>query len=311
MKRKLEAVDLMVAIGAFATILGGYFLFMASNGTEWNMTSQQPAVEASTDVMASMQWVQPALGHTIVDKAVLEYRAQRDIFDAASLLNRATMADAALASRPSTAERVEARNVALQREHHARGQFVLGNAIVNFTRQGVRTGMLPSMNGSHATTRFLARVHPTSMSGGFPSAFGGEFITEAQQDAQLKGTLQERIGSALVQLAKAQYEVTATRASLQHQMAALVTAAAQTEARADLFARLAEAEQAIQPKTSASASTQVAEATSWPDVSAGYLTAGFALLIALFISGLSFPTTSATREAAASEAARDTYRKSA
>lgn len=311
MKRKLEAVDLMVAIGAFATVLGGYFLFTASNGVEWGMKSQQPPVAAPTDIMASMQWVQPALGHTIVDMAVLENEADGNIFEAAGLLNRATMADTSLANSPSPAERVRARNETVQSEHHARGQFVLGNAIVNFTRQGVRAGMLPSLNGSHATTRFLARVSPTSTGEWVPSTFGGEFVTTAQQDAQLKGRLQERIGSAVVQLAKAQHEITASRASLQNQLAALVTAAVQTEARADLFARLAEAEQAIQPKPTTSVSTQVAEAATWPDISVGYLTAGFALLIALFISGLSFPMAPATREAAVSETARDTYRKSA
>ena len=68
MERRIEAVDMMAAVGVFATIVGGAFLFMATDA-EWTSklsdttTEQMASFGGST---TAMQWVQPALGEALV-----------------------------------------------------------------------------------------------------------------------------------------------------------------------------------------------------------------------------------------------------
>ena len=58
MKRSFEAVDIMVAVGFCATILGGFLLFVASTG----IVGMPPGeATSSTQSFSEMGLVEPAL----------------------------------------------------------------------------------------------------------------------------------------------------------------------------------------------------------------------------------------------------------
>ena len=100
MKRNLEPVDLMVAVGVFATLLGGALLFMATDGPIQTATPEGAPVNRSPDIMVAMQWVQPALGQGIVDDYLLRSKASEEMAGAAMTLNRSVMSVSRLPAFP-------------------------------------------------------------------------------------------------------------------------------------------------------------------------------------------------------------------
>ena len=90
-----------------------------------------------------MIWLQPAIGQAIVDQALLERHTNRSIAESASEWNRATMAVQDLQSRPGGPYGYVIRTAIVgPAMHSARVQEVMGRSIVNFTRRGVRSGVL-------------------------------------------------------------------------------------------------------------------------------------------------------------------------
>ena len=143
MRRNLEPVDLMVAVGAFATLLGGALLFMAVSGP-FEATSQETVSVARTHgIMDAMQWIQPALGQGIVDDYLLRTKASEEMARAAMALNQSVMTASQLPASPfGSREQAVAWAASMESDHDARVQFVLGRLIANYTARGVRTGIL-------------------------------------------------------------------------------------------------------------------------------------------------------------------------
>lgn len=135
----------------------------------------------------------------------------------------------------------------MQSNHAARVQYVMGRAIVNWTQRGVKSGLMPlSDKWNSYTQRMISKTDAWGIKMGddFASARQtnlGTAIVRASQDwTAFVGRLQEQLGGAIVQVAKTQVAYREALAQNQKHLAALVSAAARTEARADLFARLME-----------------------------------------------------------------------
>src|SRR5687768_5037962 len=94
MTRRIEPIDLMVAVGVFATVIGGYFFFMAANGTLEAGQPQGATVQQTTSEigpMAAMEWVQPALGQALVQNYLVDQAIMADVEAAAKELNRISL----------------------------------------------------------------------------------------------------------------------------------------------------------------------------------------------------------------------------
>jgi hypothetical protein len=71
MQRRYEFVDLVIAIGVFATIVAGGLLFMAANGTLSLSPSRLSEREQPIGTVDGMRRLQPVLGQAIVDHDLL------------------------------------------------------------------------------------------------------------------------------------------------------------------------------------------------------------------------------------------------
>src|SRR5438067_7523170 len=130
MTRRIEPIDLMAAVGAFATIICGYFLFMAANGTLESVQPQMATVEQSSaemGPMAAMEWVQPALGQALVQNDLLDRAIIGDIQAAAKDLNRVLLMAQSLEDGMATSiDELAGSMMARDTDHAARVQYVLG-----------------------------------------------------------------------------------------------------------------------------------------------------------------------------------------
>jgi len=298
MERRIEPVDLMAAIGVFATIIAGYFLFMAANGVLESEPPFATTVEEATTMagmnglQAAMQWVQPALGEAIVQNYLFERQVNTDIAAAAKELNHATLTaqrvDGASMLSP---EEIAGRMSMLDADHASRMEYVLGRAIVLFTGRGVRSGVLsPSRIDDTYNQRMVALTEERGNR--LDSAYqetrqpmiGRAIVTSAQDARQNAETSQARVGHAIVRMASLQEESQALGAT-QTQLALMMVAAVHAEEMADRFDTLARADQPLQ-----TASVTFVEPRNWPDIPSSALIGGSLGLIGLFFAALAMAT---------------------
>jgi hypothetical protein len=281
----------MVAVGVFATVLGGYLFFMASNGTLEAAEPQLAIVEQSTaDIgpMAAMEWVQPALGEALVQNFLLDRTIMTDIEAAAKELNRVSLMAQHVPDVAGTPmEELSARMMELDADHAGRVQYVLGRSILVFTEHGIRAGLLSStlLDGSYnqrmitlAETR--ARQMDTAYQERRQPMMGRMIVAVAQaahETMRFAKRTQDRLGQAIVRIASLQEESQA-KAESQTQLALLIVGSIHNEEVAGRFESLAKAETSTQP-----VSTVVTQPRTWPEIPAGFLTAGSIGLIGLFL----------------------------
>src|SRR4249920_3860035 len=86
----LRPVDLIVAAGAVATVLGALLIVLSTNG------SFNPAVPSDAVNLDANPWVQPALGQTLVEVAVLERKRSEETAKASNKLNQTAITAQAL-----------------------------------------------------------------------------------------------------------------------------------------------------------------------------------------------------------------------
>lgn len=324
MRRRIEPVDLMVAVGVFATVLGGYFLFLVTNGTlEAGVSIGAPIEQNAVSLMPTdaMEWVQPVLGQAIVEETLLEFHATQDISQAAAELNRASLLSQSLAASPfAYIERIQRHAAEVEADHEARVQYVLGRFIVAFTSRGVRTGLLlpELLDGPYNRHMIQAgentRIRMNSEYREMREPLLGWSIVAASQGHQkLMEQAQHRLGAAIVRVAQVQGKYRRGLEALQEQLASVAIASIQAEEIADRFEALASADRSGQQPA------REMEARSWPEVSPGLLLSSMGALIALFCALFLVP--SARPEEAAElpaigeerlpEAAAPRYRKTA
>ena len=235
MQRRFEFMDLVVAVGLFATIVASGLLLMAANGMQIR-TGGWGSIGQPTDNLAGMDLLQPVLGQAIVDHALLERNhvkaaaAASTQFDGLAL-ERNQWQDSPygyLDSITTGASWAEA-------DHAARVQTVMGRSIINFTRRGVRSGLWSSVErAAHDNTHMIGVTE--AMGQKMDSAFVtnwqpniGRGIVAATQESEKRLTVrQERLGTAILEMATVQEVYEPVRAANQEQLGSATVVATMT-----------------------------------------------------------------------------------
>lgn len=226
MERRFEMIDVIVAIGMSVTILAGGLLFMAANGQLAVMPSWQSGGGQPSDQGDGTQWLQPVLGQAIVNQVLLERHNVKNVLSAKARLSSAASIHRRWLNSPfgyldsirTSAARAEA-------DHAVRVQGVMGRSIVNFTRRGVRSGVLsPVETGGDYNARMIGstNVHGQQMDNQFrthwQSNVGRAIVSASQHNTIISDEKQERLGGAIVQLTLAEAALEGNRAAVQEQV---------------------------------------------------------------------------------------------
>jgi hypothetical protein len=314
MKRGLEPIDLVVAVGLFATVFGGYLMFVTTTGAFQTADNQIAASGSSPTLVDAIQWVQPALGQAIVDDAVLEWDMTKDLAREVRALNRISMTDQWLRSDPLRfVEHLRAYAAGMEREHTARMQWVMGRAIVTGTARGLRSGAVsPQALDSEFNRRLINQA--LLLAGRMDEAFrvghqehlGSMIMTAAQDYHKAVSGNQERLGQSVVAVTGLQEDYITKREGLQAQLASAAIAAIHGEQIADRFAHLAASEFGVRPPAAT-----VTEPRTWPEVPATVYLAASLALIGLFIGGMMMPMARPSRPMEEPKLEEEKYRKTA
>jgi hypothetical protein len=237
-----------------------------------------------------MTMLQPALGQAIVERAILEQRMNQGMAEAATEWNRATLAQHNLQSLPGGPFGEVLREAATIPENHAaRVQTVMGRAIVNFTKRGIRSDMLSAdqyFSLYNDRMIHLTEAREQRMDQEFDSTWqtylGREIVKTAQNYERLGASIQERLGQAIMHLTHLQATMEEGWANNQYQLASLIVAAVRTEALADQTQLLA----AIESTPTSTVMTASQEPATLPQIPMGVLIAAAMALGAIFFGGL-------------------------
>lgn len=290
MKRRLEPVDLMVAIGVLATVMGGYGLYFATSGALQAAAPTEVFASASgADMMAAREWVQPALGRAIVDVAVIDRDVARQTIRAVRELNRASLTDQWLQRSPfGYLDRIQGYAAAVEADHAARVQIFMGRSIVNFTGRGIRSGVLSSgqIDGLYnrdmiGTVLATGQRMDEAFQEQWQGSLGQMIVANGQEYLKFADQSQGRVGRSIVSLAMVQDESRTMMEGAQEQLALVAVASIHGEQMADRFARLASAEFGFARPTA-----PLAQPRSWPEMPIGVMVAASTALFGLFFAGI-------------------------
>jgi hypothetical protein len=317
MSYRYNTIDIIVGVGMCAIVFGALLFFVAATGTFQVAPIAYTPIEQPIGRLADMTMLQPALGQAIVDQALFERRANQVMAQSASEWNRATLAHHEFQSLPGGPFGAVMRQAAtVPADHMARVQGVMGRAIVNFTRRGIRSGVLSAdqylsdyNTGMIRVTEAWGQRLGQEFASTWQATLGREIVDAIQHYTERAGAIQERLGTAILYVTQAQTGSEEVRGTQQEQLASLVVAAVRTEALADRVTLLAAIESL--PEDTAVAFTEPA---SWPEMPMGYLIAAGLMLAAVFFGGLSLTAQSRETKALAEmrhHAARWVYRMAA
>jgi hypothetical protein len=315
MERHYDVNDLAVAIGLAATVFSGYLLMTAANGTFQTASPQPETTSPPPGILASMVWLQPALGQAIVEESVLERDGSRAITESATNLSRSLVAQHRFDTSPrNLSQIVEDKAARMKTDHEGRVQTVMGRAIVNFSQRGWRSGIMsPGFEPSDFNKRMIHATETLGqrLDGEFSSVWqptlGRTIVDTSRELTALAAHIQERTGQAVVQVTQAQMRYEDAQAANQYQLAGVLTAIRKTQQLAEQFERLAMADGRTGDRTA-----RLAEPRSWPEIPVGYFIAACAALLGIFGGGLAFRSGRAEEETAADmkfEALQRVYRK--
>lgn len=288
MSYRYNAFDIIVGVGLSAIIFGAILLFVATTGTFQVLSPQPVSAEQFSDDPTGMIWLQPALGQAIVERAVMERRANEMYAGAVSEWNRATMAYHDLQSLSGPFGFVTHMAADVPALHDARVQGVMGRSIVNFTRRGVRSGMLSAglvetpynADMIRKTEAIGTRLNETFAST-WQATLGHAIVDAVQRYDRRAAAVQEQLGSAILHLTHARALSGAEQAANQQQMAGLIMAAVRTDALSDRLQLLAAIEFPQEQAPVASA-----QPASWPEIPLSVLIVAVAGLGTIFFLGL-------------------------
>lgn len=288
MSYRYSSIDIIVGFGMCAIVFGALFLFVATTGTF--LVAAQPAiVESLPGSAGGMVWLQPALGRAIVDRTLLQRASDRITAQATLEWDQALVAHYSLQSMPGGPFGVVMdRAAAMPDEHAARVQGVMGQAIVNGTRRGVRSGMLGadfSLAGYNRTMIGNVERLGERMESAFAATWQpqlGRWIVDAGRDYAVRAAgVQERLGAAIIHVAQARTGLEEAWAVNQYQLGTLLAAVdrvATPTGPADQI-QVARMEPAVGTAMSEPAMT-------WPGIPVGYLFAAMMGMALVFFSGL-------------------------
>ena len=318
MSYRYNSIDIVVGVGMCAIVFGAILLVFATSGTFLVASPQPLAVEQSSVMTAGMTWLQPALGQAIVDRTLLQHQSDRMTASALSEWNQAMLAHRSLQSTAGGPFGfIMQRAATVPADHAARVQAVMGRSIVNFTKRGVRSGILSAdlyLSDYNRDMIGIAERTGQRLDRDFTATWQatlGRWIVDASRDYAARSALvQERLGASVVHLAQAKTGLEEAWAANQYQLASLIAAVDRTTATTDRFAQLAAADRAL----SGAPSVATARTVTWPEIPMGFMIAAAMVLMAVFFGGLI--ASAARREARAMaernrDAARWVYRTAA
>lgn len=198
-KRKLEPVDLMVAAGIVANVLGALLMFMSTRGSfHASVVDDAAALEANSVA-------QTALGETLRNISALERESSQQTTKAIKKLHHATMTAQGL--HRSTAQRIStlAQHVDnVQSDNTARAEFVKGRSIMNFTSREVKNDAMPPEQRDEYNRRMIEISDKTGQKieqgfrGTEQSYLGQLVVAETKSQIEAAQRTQEQIGAAIV-----------------------------------------------------------------------------------------------------------------
>lgn len=289
MERRFEPVDLVAAVGVFATIMGACTFFLAANGSLSSSVRETFSTPLSA-VTVAMQWLQPALGESIVERQVLQRNAVHDMQQAAlQLVSAMEVAEEFGLAGHGYLDRIVARAQTAAEEQAGHIQFVMGRMIVNFTAQGVRNDQLSAsaLDGPY-NGRWLEITQAThkrlrsEFEQHSQSNLGEAIVSASVAQIALQGQSQERLGTAIARIAYVQEVYREASRAADVQSAAVMTAAFRTQALDGRLAELARAEPVGHPVV------PYIPAHTIPDITMSVLVAGSAAAIAIFLMALTW-----------------------
>lgn len=233
MQRRYELVDLIAVVGLCATIAGGGLLFMASNGMMSVSPIRQLVGEPVTGEVDGMRWLQPVLGQAIVDQDLLDRRHATVLSNAKVRLAGVRGEHTRWQNAPfSYLDSIRSSAMRAEPDHATRVQSVMGHAIVQFTRRGVRNDMLSSdgdildFNAQmiDQTDAWRQRMDAEFLLN-WQANLGRAIVGATQASTKVSALAQERLGSAIIQLATIQSEYDVTHAAIQEHLGAATVVA--------------------------------------------------------------------------------------
>ena len=235
MQQRFEFIDLIVAVGLSATIVASGVLLMAANGMQIR-TVGGGSIGQPTDKLSGMDLLQPVLGQAIVDHVVLERRHAKGVAAAIAQLDGLSLESNHWQHSPyAYLDSITAGASWAEGEHTARVQTVMGRSIVNFTRRGVRSGLWSSAErAAHDNPRMIGVTEAMGqkMDNAFLANWQpniGRGIVAATQDSERRSRLrQERLGTAILEMATVQEAYEPVRAAIQEQLGSATVIAIMT-----------------------------------------------------------------------------------
>ena len=229
-KSILEPVDLMVAAGIVAIVVGVFLVFVSTQGhfqvaTSDNVPNAQPHDP-----------VQPVLGQTIVTISVLERERAGEIKQAVTRLNQATVTAPQTNDSPHEPIKEladQAHNIRAAKA--ARAEFVKGRAVVNSTTRAIRNDSLTDQQREEYDHRMIHSAAETGkkIEKEFEQTeqpnLGRAIVAKTQSQMSAAHRIQEQVGGAIVRVSLVQDEYNEALETEQEQLGSLVTVAAQAQ----------------------------------------------------------------------------------
>ena len=313
MKRRLEPVDLAVAVGVFATVLAAQFMWTAAMGGIGGPSIAAVGEQTGSGIMSAMQWLQPALGRSIVEQNVLSRTTAMDTQAAAfQFVQAVTSAERIGHSSSEYLEGIITRARDADRDQAGRVQHVLGRMIVSATLRGVRHDLVSATQPDSAYNQRLVQLADATAGRMNDDArnnreqnLGQAIVVASLGHLQSVNQDQERIGTALVRLARVQESFESVKAA-EEQTAAVMLASLRTEALAARIAQLA----AVEPAGTNQPAPYMA-GRALPEIPVSLMAAGSAAAILIFFVGLMVPSKNQELGIAGSEEEKESssYRK--
>lgn len=235
MRRRYELFDMVVVIGFCAMIAAAGLLFMAANGTISISHTEILAKGNDSAVMEldDVRWLQPILGQAIVDQYLLDHRYATGLLLATMRLAAVSEEYTRLQDRPfSYLDSIRASTRRAEPDHATRVQEVMGRAIVQFTQRGVQSGMLLAGGDFR---EFNARMIDRTDDWGqqmdaefllnWQANLGRAIVGATQGRTSGSALVQERLGSAIVELATVHFAYDATHLAIEDNLSAATAAA--------------------------------------------------------------------------------------
>jgi hypothetical protein len=286
MQRRYEFVDLIVALGLFATIVAGGLLFMIANGTLSVAPSRQSSNSQLVGTLDGMYWLQPVLGQAIVGHVLLERRNEKAASAEVTQVNGLTAEYMRWRNSPfGYLDSIKTSAARADADHATRIQAVIGRTIVNFTGRGIRSGVLSSeeqqVSGYNSRmigeTKEMGRRMDAQFLANWQPNLGRAIVAAGQDAVKVMTMMQERLGAAIVQLTTTQTTYERMRAANQEQLGGATVVALQTQLQVGLSER---------GETREPPALTVAAPRGWPEIPTVAIVVASAMLMGLFMAGL-------------------------